>query len=315
MAHLLAVLDVQPDLVAHDGHPDYASTHAALAFAAERRIPAVAVGHHHAHIAAVAAEHGHGGPLLGLALDGVGLGADGGAWGGELLRVDGNHCQRLGHLQPLRLPGGDRAAREPWRMAVSALHAGGHGHRIGAWLDKRFAGRDAGPLLTMLARDLRCPPTSSLGRVFDAAAGLLGLRAECRFEGQAAMELEGLATERGPVPAMGGGVRLTEDRLDFAPLLSFLADCDDAAYGAALFHATVAAGLADWAIAAADRSGLRTVACGGGCAMNHLLMAALGERLAAAGIELLEARRAPPNDGGLALGQAWVTRQLHKETN
>lgn len=198
-------------------------------------------------------------------------------------------------------------------MAIAALHGGGHGHRIGAWLHKRYPGRDAGPLLTMLARDLRCPPTSSLGRVFDAAAGLLGLRAESRFEGQAAMELEGLAAGHGPVAAMVEGIRLTNDRLDFSPLLSFLADCDDPGFGAALFHATVAWGLAQWVRAAAQRSGWSTVACGGGCAMNAVLMAALRNHLAAAGVELLEARRAPPNDGGLALGQAWVARCSEKE--
>ncbi len=315
VAHLLAILDVAPDLVAHDLHPDFPSTRLAQAFAAERGIPAIAVGHHHAHIAALAAEHGYDGPLLGLAIDGVGLGPDGGAWGGELLRVEGADCRRLGHLAPLRLPGGDRAAREPWRMAVSALHAGGHGHRIGAWLAKRHPGRDAGPLLTMLARDLRCPPTSSLGRVFDAAAGLLGVRADARYEGQAAMELEGLAAAHGPAAPLAHGVIRSADRLDFAPLLSFLADCDDTAQGAAVFHATVARGLADWVVAAAQQTGLVSVACGGGCAMNAILMTALRGYLEGAGLTLLEARRAPPNDGGLALGQAWVARQLHKETN
>lgn len=311
--HLLAILDVVPQRVAHDLHPDYPSTRLAADWAARRGIPAVAVAHHHAHIAAIAAEHGYRGALLGLAIDGVGLGPDGGLWGGELLQVDGARWQRIGQLQALRLPGGDRAAREPWRMAIAALHGGGHGHRIGAWLRKRYPGRDAGPLLTMLARDVRCPPTSSLGRVFDAAAGLLGLRAESRFEGQAAMELEGLAAGHGPVAAMVEGVRLTNDRLDFAPLLSFLADCDDPGFGAALFHATVAWGLAQWVGAAAQRSGWSTVACGGGCAMNVVLMAALRNHLAAAGVELLEARRAPPNDGGLALGQAWVARCGEKE--
>lgn len=311
VAHLLAILDVEPDLVAHDLHPDFPSTRLAQAFAADRGIPAIAVGHHHAHIGAIAAEHGHNGPLLGLALDGVGLGPDGGAWGGELLRVDGADCQRLGHLAPLRLPGGDRAAREPWRMAVSALHAGGHSHRIGAWLARRHPGHDAGPLLTMLARDLRCPPSSSLGRLFDAAAGLLGTRAEARYEGQAAMELEGLATAHGVAEALAGGIRLTDNRLDFAPLLSFLADCDDAARGAAVFHATVARGLADWVVATAQETGLVSVACGGGCAMNAMLMTALrGHLEGGAGLTLLEARRAPPNDGGLALGQAWVARRL-----
>lgn len=308
-AHLLAILDAKPDLVTHDLHPDFASTRLARDFAAEHGIPAIAVGHHHAHVAAVAAEHGHGGPLPGLALDGVGLGPDGGLWGGELLQIDGAACRRLGHLAPLALPGADRAAREPWRMAVSALHAGGQGDRIGAWLARRHPGRNAGPLLAMLERRLRCPPTSSLGRVFDAAAGLLGQRAECRYEGQAAMELEGLAAAHGPVAPLAGGHVLAGGLVDFTPLLLALADCDRPAYGAALFHATLARGLAEWALATVPAGASATLACGGGCALNAVLMAALREHLAAAGVTLLEARRAPPNDGGLALGQAWVARR------
>jgi hydrogenase maturation protein HypF len=207
VAHLLAILDVRPARVAHDLHPDFPSTHLALRLADAWGVPAVGVGHHHAHLAAICAEHGVD-RVLGLALDGVGLGPDGGAWGGELLDVDGARCTRLGHLSPLRLPGGDRAAREPWRMAVSALHAAGLAGRIPDWLRRTGWERDAGPLLAMLARDLRCPPTTSLGRWFDAAAGLLGLRAEARYEGQAAMELEGLAAAHGPVAPQPGGWRL-----------------------------------------------------------------------------------------------------------
>jgi hydrogenase maturation protein HypF len=177
VTHLLAILDVRPDIVAHDLHPDFPSTHLALRLAGELGVPALAVGHHQAHIGAICAEHAVNEPIVGLAIDGVGLGPDGGLWGGELLRVAGAQCQRLGHLRPLRLPGGERAAREPWRMAVAALHGAGLGYRITNWLKKNWPERDAGPLLTMLARDLRCPPTTSLGRWFDAAAGILGLRA------------------------------------------------------------------------------------------------------------------------------------------
>jgi len=309
VAHLLAILDVQPDLVAHDLHPDFPSTHLALRLAGDWAVPAVAVGHHQAHIAAIAAEHGVDQPLLGLALDGVGLGPDGSAWGGELLRVDGAACERLGHLQPLRLPGGDRAAREPWRMAVSALHDNGLGARIDGWLAGKWPGRDVGPLRELLVRGLRCPATTSLGRWFDVAAALLGLRDETRYEGQAAMELEGLAAGYGPLPPLADGWRIAGGTLDLAPLLPALLDCPDPAQGAALFHATLAAALADWAAAAVNGGNDGKIALGGGCAMNALLVDALRGHLAGRGIALLEAQRAPPNDGGLALGQARVARE------
>ena len=322
VAHLLAILDVRPDLIAHDLHPDFASTHLALRLAAERGIPTLAVAHHYAHVAAICAEHGVNEPVVGLAIDGVGLGPDGDLWGGELLRVDGARCDRLGHLRPLRLPGGDRAAREPWRMAVAALHGAGLDGRVPGWLKKHFLGRDAGPLLAMLAHDLRCPQTSSLGRWFDAAAGLLGLRAESRYEGQAAMELEGLAAAHGPESAPPGGYMIQDNELDFSPLLPILLECGDPGQGAALFHATVAAGLAEWAIiapqghilrGAVDREKGPKIAVGGGCAMNAVLMSALRRHLEAQGVTLLEARQAPPNDGGLALGQGWVARRMGEE--
>lgn len=311
--HLLGILDVRPELIVHDLHPDFPSTHLALSMAAALGIPALAVGHHQAHIAAIAAEHGIKEPLIGLAIDGTGLGPDGGLWGGELLRLAGAHCERLGHLSPIRLPGGDRAAREPWRMAVSALHGGGLGYRVGGWLKQHYPQHEAGPLLTMLARNLRCPPTTSLGRWFDAAAGLLGLRAEMAYEGQAAMELEGLAAAYGPVAPAPGGFELRDGVLDFSPLILLLLNSREPAEGAALFHATVAAGLAAWLIGAAERAGMTTVAVGGGCALNVVLMSALRRQLEAAGLTLCEARQAPANDGGLALGQAWVGRQQMRE--
>ncbi len=310
--HLLAILDVRPELIAHDLHPDFPSTHLALSLAEKLGIPAIAVGHHQAHIAAICAEHGINEPIIGLALDGVGLGPDGGAWGGELLRLDSTRCQRLGHLSPLAMPGGDRAAKEPWRMAVSALHGAGLGYRVGGWIKQYYPSRDPGPLLTMLDRKLRCPPTTSLGRWFDAAAGLLGVRDLMQYEGQAAMELEGLAAKHGPVEPQPGGYTLRDDGavLDFSPILLTLMGCkENAAYGAALFHATVAAGLAEWVMAKVGRKNGAKIAIGGGCAMNAVLMSALRRHLDGSGIDLIEARLAPPNDGGLALGQAWVARQ------
>jgi hydrogenase maturation protein HypF len=304
VAHLLHILDVEPAVVAHDLHPDFHSTRFALAFAAGRGIPAVGVQHHHAHIAAVCAEHGITEPVLGLALDGVGLGTDGGAWGGELLRVEGARCERFGHLARLALPGGDVAAREPWRMAAAALHALGRD----ADILHRFGDEAAAPvLMQMLARGFNCPSTSSAGRLFDAAAGLLGVARRATFEGQAAMRLEGLAARHGPAAPLAGGWRIdSASRLDLLPLFEYLTDCEDATAGAALFHATLAAALADWAAGAARRTGIRRVAAAGGCLLNRVLANGLGAGLAAQGIEFATPGELPPNDGGISLGQAWV---------
>jgi hydrogenase maturation protein HypF len=303
VAHLLHILDVQPEIVAHDLHPDFHSTRFAAAFAAERRIPALGVQHHHAHIAAVCAEHGSVEPVLGLALDGVGLGTDGGAWGGELLRVDGATFERLGHLATAHLPGGDIAAREPWRMAAAVLHALGRGEEIA----RRFADEPAAmTVATMLARNLNCPSTSSAGRLFDAAAGLLGVTRRATFEGQAAMRLEGLAARHGPVEPLAGGWRIEDGMLDFRPLLAELAVAPEPTFAAARFHATLAAGLVDWVARAAERTGIGTVAAAGGCLLNRLLARGLREDCAARGLRFITAERLPPNDGGLALGQAWA---------
>jgi hydrogenase maturation protein HypF len=314
--HLCAVLDVKPQAVAHDLHPDFFSTRFALEYAGAGALPANAihaVQHHHAHIAAVAAEHGIDGPLLGLALDGVGLGADGAAWGGELLLVDGASFKRLGHLAPLGMPGGDAAARQPWRMAAAALHRIGRGAQIEA----RFRGRaGASAVAQMLARDLRCPPTTSMGRWFDAAAALLRVREVSAFEGQAPMLLEALAAGGKAFASeseLSELVRILPDAtLDPTPLivrvaeLGELGDAADVRHAAALFHRAMADGLARWVIAAAQSSCVRTVALGGGCFLNALLTAQLVARLNPQGIRVLEARQAPPNDGGIALGQAWV---------
>jgi hydrogenase maturation protein HypF len=303
LAHLLDVLEVAPAAVAHDLHPDFHSTRFAAAFAQQRGIPAIAVQHHHAHIAAVLAEHGVRGPVLGLALDGVGLGSDGSPWGGELLHVHGAQMRRLAHLRTLPLPGGDRAAREPWRMAAAALHLLGRGDEIAA----RFAQPAAASVAQMLARSLNAAHTSSAGRWFDAAAGLLAVKSVVTFEGQAAMLLEGLAARHGPVSPLNDGYAIGADgTLDLLPLLAALAEPVEPAYGAALFHATLSQALGDWVVVHARRSGADTVALGGGCFVNSILSTALRLRLSAGGLRVLEACRAPPNDGGLALGQALV---------
>ncbi len=306
LAHLLDVLQVAPAAVAHDLHPDFHSTRFAADFAQQHGIPAIAVQHHHAHIAAVAAEHGVRRPVLGLALDGVGLGTDGTPWGGELLHVDGVQMQRVAHMRTLPLPGGDRAAREPWRMAAAALHLMGRTDEIAA----RFSQPAAAMVAQMLARSLNTPATSSAGRWFDAAAGLLAVKPIVSFEGQAAMLLEGLAARHGPVAPLSRGYAIDADgTLDLLPLMAALAEPIEPGYGAALFHATLSQALGDWVVAYAHRSGADEVALGGGCFMNSILSTALRRYLSASGLRVLEANQAPPYDGGLALGQALVGLQ------
>ena len=304
VSHLLDILQVEPEWVAADLHPDFHSTRFAHAYAAERGLPLIEVQHHHAHIAAVMAEHGLRSRVIGVALDGFGLGSDGEAWGGELLLVDESGFQRLGHLHPLSLPGGDRAAREPWRMAASALFELGQRDAIAT----RF-GTPSAAIETMLAKGLNSPKTSSAGRLFDAAAGLLGVKAVTSYEGQAAAMLEGLAAAFGEAEPIPSGHVIDKGVLSMMPLLERLTSIEDKGHAAALFHATFAAGLADWIVRMASAHGVREVAMGGGCFINSILSNALRTRLEAQGLHVFEAVSVPPGDGGLCLGQAWIALQ------
>jgi hydrogenase maturation protein HypF len=294
VSHLRSILEVEPVAVAHDLHPDFLSTH----YAKGLGIPAVAVQHHHAHLAAVLAEHGRRGPHVGLALDGAGLGTDGTLWGGELLAVDGATFERLGHLATLPLPGGDVAAREPWRMAIAALHRLGRKDAI-----TRRWGDDGALLASMLDERVNSPESSGCGRWFDAACGLLGVRDRSGFEGEAPMVLESLV--RSP-RVLASGWRIEAGVLDLLPLLDALSGMSPED-GADVFHGTLAAALVELALPAVASH--RVVVLGGGCLVNAVLCRALTEGFRAHGVEPLLPRLAPAGDGGLALGQAWVCAQ------
>jgi hydrogenase maturation protein HypF len=189
-------------------------------------------------------------------------------------------------------------------MAAAVLHQLGRGDEIVA----RFAGQQAAPTVAqMLEQGVNCPQTSSLGRLFDAAAGLLGVKPVMAFEGQAAMLLEGLAEHYGDILPFDHGWRIENGRLDLLPLFSVLADEKNAERGAAIFHATLIAALTDWAHAVAPADS--AIVGSGGCFLNQILARGMRSRLGAYGLHLIEARRLPPNDGGLALGQAWVALQ------
>lgn len=299
------------DALAHDLHPDFHSTRLATGLAGRLGVPNIAVQHHHAHIAAVVAECGLAQPVIGIALDGFGLGSDGQAWGGEVLWVGGGTAahlwQRVAHLPPLALPGGDTAAREPWRMAAAVLHALGRGHEIEA----RFAataGCQAARLLhVMLQRGLNCPPTTSAGRWFDAAAAALGLRMKQAAEADAAIALERLAAQA-PQDGLAASPATAPDLHAVVAGLFDIAPHDTSAQarGALHFHQALADHLATLAAAAARQRGVGTVVLGGGCFMNRVLTGHLSTRLQQQGLSVQLPRALSCGDAALALGQAWV---------
>ncbi|HJV23101.1 MAG TPA: carbamoyltransferase HypF [Holophagaceae bacterium] len=302
---LLAFFRAKPTRLACDLHPDYASTRLAERWAARLGVPLLRVQHHHAHLAACMAERGLQGPVLGLAWDGSGYGPDGTVWGGEALAVTGPAFLRLGHLRPFPLPGGDRAVREPRRSALGLCW-----EVLGdpAPALAMFTRAERGPLRTMLERGVNAPRTSSIGRLFDAVAALLGLHPTAGFEGQAAMALEAAAAE---APFSGAySFTLKGGVADPAPLLHAL--LEDRRRGVAVpvlawrFHAA----LAQLAVDFARLGGYGDVVLGGGCFQNRLLAEACEGRLRAAGYRVHRPALFPPNDGGLSLGQAWVAAQM-----
>jgi hydrogenase maturation protein HypF len=317
---LLAQAGAPIDAVAHDLHPDFFSTHLALRLAHELGVSAIAVQHHHAHIAAVLAEHGAlhdmARPVIGIALDGVGLGTDGVAWGGEVLLVDGARCARVGHLRPLALPGGDVAAREPWRMAAAALHACGMADQIVPRFAPAVGEQAARTIHTMLQRGLNCPQTTAAGRWFDAVAGLLGLSVRQELEAQAAIALEQAAArhlQSHTLEVRASDWAVTPDgQIDVRPLLLSMliaTDQHDPAAvdeAAARFHLTLADALCAHAIAQAHLRQVRDVALGGGCFFNRILTQRVVSQLESAGLNVLQTKSLSCGDAGLALGQAWV---------
>lgn len=298
ITHVLKILDVEPVALAHDHHPNFYSTQ----IAAEFSIPAFAVQHHHAHLAACAAEHGLTNQAIGLALDGYGLGENQESWGGELMQYNGAHYQRLGSLKPLMQPGGDVASKQPWRMAVSVLFALGKTEQI----DQRFHHHpEAKRIVQMLEQHLHTPLTSSCGRLFDAASALLGICEYSDYEGEAAMRLESLVSA---LAVEKSGWKIESNQLNLLPLFKRLLSCD-AMSGANLFHGTLAQSLVEWVTMHLREKKIKHVLLAGGCFLNKILSEAIITQLKESDFIPLYPRQCPPNDGGLSLGQAWVVGQ------
>jgi len=308
--HFQRLFGIYPGAIVYDLHPEYLATKYALDSGITRKI---GVQHHHAHIASVMAEHGLTGPVIGVAADGTGSGTDGTIWGCEIMIADLLRFERLSHLAYVPLPGGEQAIRQPWRMGAVYL-ARAYGD---AFLDLdipfvRQLDRQTWRILSqMIAHDINCPRTSSLGRLFDAVAALLELRGHALYEGQAAIELELQAAAcsdrvaRYPF-AIEQGTRL----LDVVPMIhAIVRDIEQdvpVSHIARRFHVTIAEMLATACSEVRNLTGLKTVALSGGVFQNRLLLEQLMARLDEMAFRVYINQRVPPNDGGLSLGQAAV---------
>jgi hydrogenase maturation protein HypF len=297
--HFGRLFDVRPEVVAHDLHPEYLSTKYAREF---DDVELVGVQHHHAHIASCLADNGEAGPVLGVAFDGTGYGTDGTIWGGEFLLADLRGFTRLGHLAPVPMPGGAAAIKQPWRMAAAYLGSDVSG------LDVFRRNEAQWPAVLSMARTAtNSPLTSSTGRLFDAAASLLGLRDRINYEGQAAIELEQIAD---PSHRSAYAASITDAVISGADLIQSCAE-DLRAHVpvpviAARFHNGVADVISRSCAAFAAQTGVHTVALSGGVFQNHLLLDRAVTALEASGLRVLTHSRVPTNDGGISLGQAVI---------
>lgn len=300
---------IVPDVVARDLHSGYLSTRLADELDARHR---VIVQHHHAHIAAVLGEHAHAGRVVGVAFDGTGQGDDGTVWGAEFLLADQASYTRVGHLRCAPLPGGDLAVRSPWRSALGFLSLE---PSMAATFTYAFTGvdeRERHAAERQIELKINAPLASSMGRLFDAAAAVLGVCRQSRFEGEAAMRLEALAGTRvaQPLPFPRSYDANALPQLDPLPLFAALAEAKARGESletlAAAFHESVAVATAELVAELCTECGTRTVALGGGSFQNARLHASVRDRLHTKGFTVLSPIHLPANDGGLSYGQAVV---------
>jgi hydrogenase maturation protein HypF len=311
--HFRRLFDLHPEAVAHDLHPEYLSTK--YAHALDESLPKVGVQHHHAHVASCMADNNIEGEVVGVAMDGLGFGADGRMWGGEFFVADFVEAERVAHLDYVPMPGGAKAVREPWRMAAVYLHRalGDEFQESPLPFVRNMDARAWATLQRMAATGTNSPETSSMGRLFDAVSGLLGLRRVVNYEGQAAVELEAIADRyhagRYEFEVAGNGCiikaetvirRVSEDILDGVPPQTV----------SARFHLGVAHLIADTARRVGGERGLDRVVLSGGVFQNVLLLRHARRLLKSAGLRAYTHGRVPPNDGGISLGQAAVANAL-----
>ena len=306
---LLDFFSVTPRAIACDLHPDYASTLFAERLASRFGVPLLRVQHHHAHAASALLDHGIDGHALAFTWDGVGYGADGTLWGGEALLADAGGFRRVATIRPFRLPGGERAVREPRRSATGLLFAL-LGREAGPLAVRWFREAEIDPLLTSLERSINAPVTSGMGRLFDAVGALTGAMPRVRFEGQAAMDLEFALDPGGdappyPMPLTGSDPIVA----DWGPLVLELLEDLRRGTPRGVMSARFHAALVEMAVAVAHRAGVSRVILSGGCFQNAALTERLRHRLEQESFEVLAHRGVPPNDGGIAFGQLLIARR------
>ena len=320
--HLSGILELKPKTIACDLHPDYLSS----GFAEESGLPLIKIQHHHAHLASCMAENGLDGEVIGVIFDGTGHGTDGTVWGGEFLVGGYDGYRRAAHFRETPLPGGDTAVREPWRMAMSYLYQADGEAAFSADhpVARRLSGREQAVFAGMLRRGINSPPTSSCGRLFDAVAALLNIRHTVSYDGQAAIELEALAetvaaeTKSPPAPLSKEGsysYRIVYNdecpiQLDFSSMFPEILNDKNTGIPASViahrFHRTVAAASTEICMHLAQSTGLDRVILSGGVFQNRLLSEMIYTALVNKGLQVFTHRLVPPNDGGIALGQAAI---------
>ena len=310
---MVALHDAAPELVVADDHPGYATRAWAERYAENHGVPLVTVQHHHAHVASLLAEHGLlGAPLIGVAYDGTGYGCDRSVWGGELLLMgaDVGRATRVGHLEPFSLAGGDRAVRNPFRTAMALLDAAGVPDAELPDLRASCPQAELAAVRSQLGTGVGCVQTTSIGRLFDGIASLLGVRHRISYEAQAAIELEALA--RIGQDAVELTMDIEDSQLRLGRLVRSLVEGVQAGRSAADlalgFHRALAAATARLVVCTARERGVELVGLTGGVFQNRLLLDELAARLRSSGLSVLTHHRVPPNDGGLSLGQAVVGR-------
>lgn len=331
--HVQKIFQVTPSIIARDMHPLYMSSRYAEERTELEGLKLIDIQHHHAHIVSclVDAEHRGDSPVIGLAFDGTGYGADGAVWGCEFMLADRARYRRMAHLEYLPLPGGDAVIEQPWRMALACLHRSfGSINAVQNRMDKIKAHRLKGmgwlsdkritPVMNMIEKNLNSPSASSMGRLFDAISALIGVCDHAAYEGQPAIELEA-AVEYGVEGVYPFSIYKSPNgilNVSVAETISAIVEdlCSEASKGviAARFHNTVVEFSLSICRTLRDKLRVNTIALSGGCFQNRILTEGLLDKLGKAGFQVLTHRRVPPNDGGVALGQAVVAAAMIEET-